>query len=256
MVDRVAAERAGLGFVGKSTCLLTGPLGSYVFLSVILTTAALDPDPLVTRDCGSCRACLDACPTGAFVGPGQLDATRCISYLTVEHRGAIADDLRPRMGDWVFGCDVCQEVCPWNRARPAARHAELGSRAGVGASLDLIELARMDHATYLSRFRGTALKRAHLAGLRRNAVIAMGNVADPETVPTVLEVLRDPDPVLRHHSAWALGRQASLSGETRRAMRDAASFEHDPWVYDEILAALARHGDGRAPSARLDEASG
>jgi len=124
LLDRAAAARAGLGFIGKNTCILTGRHGSYIFLSAVLTTADLHPDPFITRDCGSCRACLDACPTQAFVGPRQLDATRCISYLTIEHRGWIAPELRPLMEDWIFGCDVCQDVCPWNRARPAVSHDE------------------------------------------------------------------------------------------------------------------------------------
>jgi epoxyqueuosine reductase len=167
LLDRAAAARAGLGFVGKNTCLLTGRHGSYVFLSAVLTTAELRPDPFVTRDCGSCRACLDACPTQAFVGPRQLDATRCISYLTIEHRGWIRPELRPLMKDWVFGCDVCQEVCPWNRARPVAVHDEFRPSEGAGVALDLQELLQMDNTAFRARFRHTPLVRAKRRGLLR-----------------------------------------------------------------------------------------
>jgi epoxyqueuosine reductase len=251
LVDRAAAERAGLGFVGKNTCILTGRHGSYVFLSAILTTAELiPPHPLTqgeeggvrARDCGSCRACLDACPTDAFVGPRQLDATRCISYLTIEHRGSIPDGLRPLMGDWVFGCDVCQEVCPWNRARPMGEHAEFQPAAGASASLDLLEVLSLDEVGFRARFRGTPLLRPKRAGLLRNAAVALGNARDPRAISALLRALADPEPLVRSHAAWALGQMPGLPPGAVEAMTRAAAQESDPDVRREMSRALASEG--------------
>jgi epoxyqueuosine reductase len=239
LVERAAAERAGLGFVGKNTCLLTGRYGSYVVLSAVVTTAALEPDPFVARDCGSCRACLDACPTGALVEQGQLDARRCISSLTIEHRGFIPAELRSLMGDWVFGCDVCQEVCPWNRARSRAHHPELSSEAGAGESLDLIELIEMDDATFRARFRGTPLMRAKRGGLLRNAVIALGNKGDRSAIPALTMALEDADPLVRGHAAWALSRIADLPGETVITIQRAIAVEQNEDVRWELEDALS-----------------
>jgi epoxyqueuosine reductase len=238
LVDRAAAERAGLGFVGKNTCLLTGRYGSYVFLSAILTTAALPSDPFVTRDCGSCRACLNACPTGAFIAPRQLDATRCISYLTIEHRGAIPHALRPRIGDWVFGCDVCQEVCPWNRARSPTAHEEFAPQAGAGNTLDLAELLTLDEAAFRARFRGTPLMRTKRRGLLRNAAIALGNSGDRAVIPALLGALSDAEPLVRGHAAWALGELAPLPAEAIATLRTALAAETDPEARAEMRAAL------------------
>jgi epoxyqueuosine reductase len=239
LVDRAAAERAGLGFIGKNTCVLTGPRGSYVFLSAILTTAELAAEPGLIRDCGSCRACLDACPTDAFVGPRELDATRCISYLTIEHRGPIARELRPLMGSWVFGCDVCQEVCPWNRARPAGTHVEFQPNQGAGPALDLIELLGLDDAAFRARFRGTPLTRPKRRGLLRNAAVALGNSHDPRAIPALLRALEDAEPLVRGHAAWALGQMDGLAEDDRAALERALAIETDPDVRREIADALA-----------------
>lgn len=243
LVDRAAAERAGLGFVGKNTNVLTGRHGSYVFLSAILTTARLDPDPIVSRDCGSCRACLDACPTGAFVAPRQLDATRCISYLTIEHRGPIPIGLRPLMGQWVFGCDVCQEVCPWNRARPQAVHEEFAPERGAGPTLDLEELLGLDSASFRERFRETPLTRTKRAGLLRNAAVALGNLADVDSIPTLIQALRDPEPLVRSHAAWALAQMATLPPEALHALETALNAESEPDAREEIRQVLAQARD-------------
>jgi epoxyqueuosine reductase len=238
LVDRAAAARAGLGFVGKNSCVLTGPHGSYVFLSAILTTAELPSDPVVTRDCGSCRACIDACPTDALLAPGALDARRCISYLTIEHRGAIPRDLRPRLGSWVFGCDICQEVCPWNRARPPSQHPEFAPSAGAGPTLDLIELLGMDDATFRARFRHTALTRPKRRGLLRNAAVALGNARDRRAIPALVHALDDPEPLVRGHAAWALGELGELPEDARTALVDALATETDPAVIEELRAVL------------------
>jgi epoxyqueuosine reductase len=238
LVDRAAAARAGLGFVGKNSCVLTGPHGSYVFLSAILTTVELPADPVVTRDCGSCRACIDACPTDALLAPGALDARRCISYLTIEHRGAIPRDLRPRLGSWVFGCDICQEVCPWNRARPPSQHPEFAPSEGAGPTLDLIELLGMDDAAFRARFRHTALTRPKRRGLLRNAAVALGNARDRRAIPTLVHALDDPEPLVRGHAAWALGELGALPEDARTALGNALATETDPAVIEELRAVL------------------
>ena len=241
LVERAAAVRTGLGFIGKNTCLLTGQLGSYVLLSAIITTVELPSDPLVMRDCGSCRACIDACPTEAIIAPGELDATRCISYLTIEHRGSIAPDLRPRMGEWVFGCDVCQEVCPWNRVRPgsAATESEIGASNGA-SSPDLIEVLGLDDAGFRARFRGTPLTRPKRSGLLRNAAVALGNGRDPRALPALVAALVDPEPLVRGHAAWALGQLGPQSEETEEALKQALAVETDAEAHVEIESALAQ----------------
>jgi epoxyqueuosine reductase len=246
LVDRAAAARAGLGFVGKNTCVLTGRHGSYVFLSAVLTTLEIDPDPVVTRDCGSCRACLDACPTGALIGPHQMDATRCISYLTIEHRGSIPTGLRPLIGDWVFGCDVCQEVCPWNRARPAHDHPELAPTEGAGATLDLPKLLAFDDAAFRARFRGTPLTRTKRRGLLRNAAVVLGNQKDPRAVPALTRALADPEPLVRSHAAWALAEIGELPVETVAKLKEALSVEIDEEARGEIAEAISKVGLRRA----------
>jgi epoxyqueuosine reductase len=172
VLERDLAARAGLGWIGKNTMLLHPDLGSWFFIGVLLTTAALDHgEPLPDR-CGSCRACLDACPTGAFVAPYVLDARRCISYLTIEHRGQIDPALHGRMGNWQFGCDLCQSACPWNRKSPITREASFfPTRPYPGADA----IARMDDGHFKERFDGTALLRPKASGMRRNALIALAN---------------------------------------------------------------------------------
>lgn len=248
LVDRAAAERAGLGFIGKNTCLLTAAHGSYVFLSAILTTAVFPADRVSPRDCGSCRACIDACPTDAIIAPGTLDAPRCIAYLTIEHRGTIPRELRPHLGAWVFGCDVCQEVCPWNRARPPSAHAEFAPSAGAGATLDLLEVLRLDDAAFRTRFRGTPITRARRAGLLRNAAVALGNARDPRAIPALVAALRDPEPLVRGHAAWALGQMEELPSWALGALRTALAVEPDPDARAEINSALGAHaGAGATP---------
>jgi epoxyqueuosine reductase len=210
LVERDAAIRAGLGFRGKNTNLLT-PIGSFVFLGALLTDVALDFDTPVQKDCGACRLCIDACPTDALDEAYHLAAERCIAYLTIEHRGSISEDLRPHLGDWLFGCDVCQDVCPYNastRGRPAG-WAEFQPRNGT--RLELEPLLEMDQDAFSERFRGSPVKRTKRRGLVRNAALALGNLGGDASGRSRLERLaaEDPDPVVREAADWALRRLPS-----------------------------------------------
>jgi len=208
-LDRAVAERAGVGFCGKNACLITPEAGSYVLLAEVLLSVALPSTPPTRRHCGHCRACLPACPTGAITAPGVIDATRCISYLTIEHRGAIPAELRPLMGTWAFGCDLCQEACPINArlAPPALPVGPASTQRGPVPWPDLVECLRLDEESFHGRFRRTAVWRAGRAGLARNAAIALGNAGDRGALPALREAARaDPDPVVREAAAWAIDR--------------------------------------------------
>jgi epoxyqueuosine reductase len=260
VLERDAAEQAGLGFVGRNCCLITPGLGSWTVLAGLMIPEALDEGrrtkdeaPQGTGDdaflvdhsspvsrhssgislrasdrgCGRCTRCLDACPTRAFVGPHVLDARRCISYLTIELRGPIPRDLRPLMDDWVFGCDICQEVCPYNRPVPSARQA---TQAVGGYSL--VELLNLDDVGFRTRFRRTPVLRAKRRGLVRNACVAAGNAGDTALVPTLVSLLTDAEPLIRGHAAWALGQ---IGGEEALcALQLASALEADPWVCEEV----------------------
>jgi len=206
LLERDFARRAGLGWFGKNTMLLDKRHGSYFFLGALLVDLTLEPDaPHQTSHCGTCTACLDACPTAAFPAPGVLDARRCISYLTIELRGAVPDELREGVGDWVFGCDVCQEVCPWNRKAPAGVEPLLLPRPELEA-LDPVELLGLSADDFRRRFRGTALARTKRAGLLRNAALVLGNVGDAAALPALRRALDDPEPLVRDAAVWAIGR--------------------------------------------------
>jgi epoxyqueuosine reductase len=204
LLERDFARRAGLGWFGKNTMLLNKRLGSYFFLGALLVDVELQPDePFSANHCGTCTACLDACPTAAFVGPGVLDARRCISYLTIELKGLVARELRGGVGDWAFGCDVCQEVCPWNRKAPAATDAELRARPEL-ESLDPVELLGLTEEEFRRRFRGTALFRTKRRGLLRNAALVLGNAGDARALPALRRATGDAEPVVREAAAWAI----------------------------------------------------
>lgn len=205
LLERELAQRAGLGWAGKNTCLIHPQRGSYHFLGELLLELNLAPDARFTADrCGSCTACLDACPTGALVAPRTLDARRCISYLTIEHRGPIPEPLRPLIGDWIFGCDVCQQVCPWNRrfARPASSSPFRAEHP----TLNPLQLLALDEEAFRAHFRSTPIWRAKRAGLLRNAAVVLGNLGHPAAVPALERALSDPDPLVAGHAAWALNR--------------------------------------------------
>ncbi len=203
ILERDLAARAGLGWIGRNTNLIDQTLGSFFFIGIVLTTAELRTDAPVPDRCGSCSACLDACPTRAFVAPYVLDARRCISYLTIEHRGPIAPDLRAGIGEWVFGCDVCQTVCPWNRKAPAATEPELRA---AGPLEPVATWLGLDDDQFRARFRGSAIRRARRGGLLRNAALVLGNRRAAAAVPALARALADPDRVVRDAAAWALER--------------------------------------------------
>lgn len=210
LVERVYAKYAGVGWMGKNTCIINQGLGSWLFLGVVLTSLNLAPDWPAPDRCGSCTRCLEACPTQAFTGPYQLDASRCISYLTIEKRGTIAEELRAGMGRQVFGCDICQDVCPWNRRAPAGREAELQPRPElVNPALEW--LAQMNAETFAVTFRGSPVRRAKLSGLRRNAAIAMGNSGNRRFVSVLEKLSADEDAVVAEHARWGLRRLARKS---------------------------------------------
>jgi epoxyqueuosine reductase len=213
-MDRPVAERAGIGFAGKHASLITREAGSYVLLAEVLLSLALPVDEPSSRGCGTCRACLPACPTGAITAPGVIDSRRCISYLTIEHRGSIPLPLRPLMGTWAFGCDLCQEACPINeRLAPAAREPGTASTAGGPVPFpDLVECLELSEDEFAARFRGTAVWRTGRAGLARNCAIALGNAGDSGAVKA-LERSRDSDPdaVVRESAAWAIAQLQAAS---------------------------------------------
>jgi epoxyqueuosine reductase len=209
LLERAAASRAGLGFFGKNTNLLQSQRGSWFFIAELLVDLELPPDSRAIRvSCGSCHRCLDACPTNAFAAPYVLDSRRCISYLTIENRGPIPRELREGLGEWVFGCDVCQDVCPFNRFASGGAWDELAAGAGAGQQLDLCAvLSIATTEEFRVRFGGTALMRAKRRGLLRNAAVVAANVGCTAAVPALVErVEHDPEPLVRGHSLWALSR--------------------------------------------------
>src|SRR6058998_3478427 len=248
MLDRAAAARAGLGWLGKNTNLLVPGAGSYVLLAEIVTSAALQPDQPLKKSCGSCDACLRICPTGALVGPGVLDNRRCISFWTIEHRGVIPHEIRPLIGDWIFGCDLCQEVCPVN-TRPATPDPAALTAFGpmIEPRPQLEELLMIDEQTFRVRFRQSAVWRTRRSGLLRNVCIALGNVADRRSVPALLGALYDDETLVRGHAAWALGRLGGPAA--RQALALALRREADPWVRDECGLALRECGPPAVRSA-------
>jgi len=212
LLERDLARRAGLGWFGKNTNLINPELGSFFFLGSLLVDLELEPDdPFEVDRCGTCTRCLDACPTQAFSTPRVLNATRCISYLTIELKGEIPDELREPMGTLVYGCDICQEVCPWNVSfsrslpdeSPFAPRSILAGKDGRTLARDI--LAMDDHA-FRAAFKGSAMKRAKLRGLKRNAAVVLGNIANPEDTTALRAALDDPEPLVRQHAAWALSR--------------------------------------------------
>lgn len=206
LLERDFARLAGLGWFGKNTMLLNKRMGSFFFLAALLTDVELQPDePHHTSHCGTCTRCLDACPTDAFVEPYVLDARKCISYLTIElHGQPIPTELRSQMGDWVFGCDVCQDVCPWNRKSPASLEPAFAPREQLNPA-NLEWLLSLDEAGFESHFAGTPMHRTGRAALLRNATIALGNSRDPQALPVLERASHDPEPLVREAAEWAQG---------------------------------------------------
>ena len=240
MLDRAAAARAGLGWFGKNSNILTRELGSWVLLGQVITDLAMAPDEPLVKTCGSCVRCIDACPTGAIVAPYVIDNARCISHLTIENRGAIPRELRPLIGDWIFGCDICQEVCPVNRKAQGTREPDWG-RAEL-ATAELVGILELSEAGFRERFRGTPVLRAKRTGLQRNACVALGNGKNPAAIPALRRVLLQGEALVRGHAAWALGEIGGPAAAA--ALEQAALGEGDGEVLGEIRAALEEMGAG------------
>ncbi len=203
LLERDLAQRAGLGFIGKHTNLISRQLGNWILLSEIITTLALEPDLPETNRCGSCRRCLTACPTAAITAPFHLDARRSNTYLTIEHKGSIPLDLRPAIGTRIFGCDDCLAVCPWNRFAREGRIMQSHARPDL-AQPDLLELLNLDNAEFKQRFAGTPMLRAKRRGLLRNVCVALGNIADQDALPALERAAQDPEPLIAEHARWAI----------------------------------------------------
>ncbi len=266
MVDRAVAQRSGLGWYGKNTNILTKNWGSWLFLAAIVTNIPLPPDEPLATNCGSCEICLHSCPTHAFTSPYELDSTRCISFLTIELRDSIPLELRPLMGNLIFGCDICQEVCPVNTItekrlglptssspviplnhvqrrtsasapRPLQPKQEFQPRPTIGPSPQLIPLLSLTEAQFRERFRHSPIKRAKRRGFLRNVCVALGNSADPRAIPALITALHDIEPLIRGHAAWALGQLGGT--QALHALRSAQHTETDATVQQEILFALS-----------------
>ncbi len=203
VIERIFAKYAGIGWIGKNTCVLNEQLGSWLFLGVMLTSLQLTPDLPPPDRCGSCTRCLDACPTKAFPAPYKMDATRCIAYLTIELRGSIPEEFRPDMGRQVFGCDICQDVCPWNQQAPTTKTPELQPRPHL-INPDLEWLANLSLEEFREIFRASPVKRAKLSGLRRNVTIAMANSGDERFLPVLQQLSHDEDTTVAEHARWAI----------------------------------------------------
>lgn len=241
VLERPVGVQAGLGFQGKNTLLIHPRQGSWFFLGEILVEAELAYDPpQPVGGCGGCTRCLQACPTQAFVGPHVLDARRCISYLTIELKGPIPRELRPLMGNHIYGCDVCQEVCPWNvRWGQLTTDPAFAPRPGIVAP-ELLELIALDDEGFRARFKGSPIKRTKRRGLLRNVAVALGNWGDPAAIPALSAALHDHEPLIRGHVAWALGRIGGPAASAALVARQAV--EEDVWVREEIALALAEVG--------------
>ena len=256
MVDRAVAQRAGLGWYGKNTNILTRGWGSWVFLAELVTNLPLEPEDIDTplkANCGHCEICLHACPTGALPAPYVLDNRRCISYLTIELRESIPLELRPLMGNLIFGCDICQQVCPVNLVaerrlglRPANSsgiqtvpfqpHPTFRPRPATGTSPELIPLLKLSEEEFRERFRGSPIKRTKRRGLLRNVCVALGNSGDHSAVPALCEALHHEEALVRGHAAWALGQIGGASA--RSALEESLASEEDTGVQLEIRCAL------------------
>ena len=203
LLERDLAQRAGLGFIGKHTNLISRRLGNWIFLSEIITTLGFEPDAPEKNRCGSCTRCITACPTAAITAPFQLDARRCISYLTIELKGAIPVELRPAIGNRIFGCDDCLQVCPWNRFAREGQMMKAHARPDLGQP-DLVELLSLDEAGFKRRFAGTPMLRAKRRGLLRNVCVALGNIGGQTVLPALHKTAREPEPLIAEHALWAI----------------------------------------------------
>ena len=248
LLERDLAQRAGLGWIGKNTCLIHPRLGSYFFLAEALLALDLDPDPPFLPDrCGTCTRCLEACPTACILPDRTLEARRCISYLTIELRGSIPVDLRPQMGNWIFGCDICQEVCPWNRRFAGVRQdhnlqiAPAFTARPNGSAPDLLDEMALSPQEFNRKFKDSPFRRSKRGGYLRNVAVALGSLAAGQGEVSVVDslatsLLNDQEPIVRGHAAWALRR---VGGEAaHRALVESAEKEQEAFVLSEIYTAL------------------
>ena len=249
LLERSAAQHAGLGFFGRNSCIINGRIGSYFFIADLIVDLEIEPDAEGLGTCGRCTRCMQACPTGAIKAPGVVDARLCISYLTIENRGEIPRELRGQVGDWAFGCDVCQEVCPYNKRKATVSSwPEFSAKAGAGPYLGIPEvLGIRDDEEFEARFAGTPLTRPGRAGLLRNCCVAAGNLGLGEAIPALIACLvEDESPLVRGHAAWALGEIGGA--EAVAALEGALEGEDDPFCLGEIRLAL---DPGPRPSASV-----
>ena len=236
VLEREIAQRAGLGWIGKHSNLINMEKGSWFFLAELLVDVPLETNLPFTRvDCGTCTICIEACPTEAIIADRTVDARLCISYLTIELKGAIPVELRPKMDNLIFGCDICQEVCPWNREAPKSPEPGLRPRP-ENVSPQLVDLMKLDQTAFRQRFRNSPIKRTKRRGFLRNVAVALGNWAHVDAIPALSLGLFDEEALVRAHSAWALGRISDLQAKTK--LEEAKLTETDPEVLREIEAAL------------------
>ena len=243
LLEREFAQLAGIGWHAKNTMLINPKLGSWFLIAAVLVDAELEYDlPFETAHCGTCTACIEACPTDAFEQPGVLNANRCISYLTIEHRSPIPVEYRGQLQDWILGCDICQDVCPWNNKAAIGQHDVFEPKAEL-RPLDLHELFQLDDDGFRARFRKTPLWRPKRRGILRNAAIALGNHPSPEGLQSLQIGIRDEEPLVRGAAAWAIGehaREPQFKMECDRILQEALSMEADPVVVEELGSALSR----------------
>ena len=236
ILEREIAQRAGLGWIGKHSNLINWEKGSWYFLAELLVDVPLETNLPFTRvDCGTCTICIEACPTDAIIADRSVDARRCISYLTIELKGAIPLELRPKMGNLIFGCDICQEVCPWNKEAPKSPESKLLPRP-ENVAPELTELMKLDQSAFSERFRNSPIKRTKRRGLLRNVAIALGNWAHESAIPALSQGLQDSEPLIRSHAAWALGRISASQAKIK--LKAAKKNEKVSTVLEEIEAAL------------------
>jgi epoxyqueuosine reductase len=236
MNDRAAARRSGVGWVGKNTNILTPSHGSWVLLGQVITNLPLPSDLPLKKSCGNCVRCIDDCPTGAIVAPYVIDNKRCISYLTIELKGVIPRDLRPLMGDWIFGCDICQDVCPVNLKALPGHLEEFKQRNGFSTP-ELVPILEMDQVTFSDRYKNSPIKRTKLVGLQRNACVALGNNGDKKAIlPLSKALCSSEESVVRLHAAWAIGRIGGREAAT--VLERAGDSESDAAVLEEIILSL------------------
>ncbi len=236
LLERDLAQRAGLGWVGKNSMLIDPQAGSSFLLAEMLLGIELDPDPALTSDhCGSCTRCLQACPTDCILPNRTIDARRCLSYLTIENKGSIPIELRPMLGNWVFGCDICQQVCPWNqRFAPASNEPAFAPRPNLPQP-DLHTEIGLTPQTFNQKFKGSPVKRAKRRGYLRNVAVVLGNQGNPASLPYLTDALTDLEPLIRQHAAWALGQIGGA--DALAALQQAKNEETDPQVRNEIILA-------------------